>query len=391
MLLYFITDMTIRIIFFTCILFLTLTISAQEAESGTSPLTLEVSYTGDIVGNFSGGIRKGVSYLGLANLKLGFDTERAHLWKGGQFFINAANAHGGNPSSTLVGDFHTVSNIEAEDITYVHELWYKQTIDRIEIIAGLQDMNADFVSSEHGSIFINSTFGTPSTIADNVPSPIFPFTTAGVSFKWNMTNRSTWKIAAFDGLPTEREHNPFNMKWSFGKEDGVFAVTEFQLKTSPKNDLTGSYRGGIYYHSQLIEPDEENIETKLFRYNYGIYLIADQMIYQESDGNGGLGVFAQIAVSPRAINTHYRYFGLGMSWQGLFRNRNQDKLGFAVTNAGFRDKSKRDETIIEICYKAQLTPNIYIQPDFQYVINPGGTDSSLKNASVGFVRFGLNF
>jgi porin len=52
---------------------------------------------------------------------------------------------------------------------------------------------------------------------------------------------------------------------------------------------------------------------------------------------------------------------------------------------------KKDETIVEICYKAQLTENIFIQPDFQYVINPEGTGQNLENAMVGFVRFGLNF
>ena len=52
---------------------------------------------------------------------------------------------------------------------------------------------------------------------------------------------------------------------------------------------------------------------------------------------------------------------------------------------------KKDETILEICYKAQLTKNMYIQPDFQYVINPEGTGLNLENAIVGFVRVGLNF
>lgn len=51
----------------------------------------------------------------------------------------------------------------------------------------------------------------------------------------------------------------------------------------------------------------------------------------------------------------------------------------------------KDETIIEISYKAQLTDNFYIQPDFQYAINPEGTEQNLENAMVGFIRFGFNF
>jgi porin len=387
------TMMKSRLCFLICFC-CTFATKATAPESGTekkSPITFGASYIGDIVTNFSGGLKRGTSYLGLANLKLSFDTQEARLWKGGQFFINAANAHGGDPSKDLVGDFHTVSNIEADEITYIHELWFRQTINNFEIIAGLQDLNSDFVSSEFGSIFLNSTFGTPSTIADNVPSPIFPLTALGLSLKWNLSDRGTWKIAVFDGLPTELSRNPHNLKWKINKDEGIFGVTEYQFINLIRNRLKGSYRTGIYYHSQLIEIDADNTENKLFDNNYGFYLIADQMIYQKPGTTEGLGLFAQVAFSPKAINTHYRYLGLGLSYQGLLNNRNEDKLGIAFTNAGFHDPLKRDETIIEISYKAQLTENLYIQPDLQYVINPGGTDLKLQNATVGFIRFGLNF
>lgn len=367
-------------------------ISAQnDTVTKKSPISFEAAYTGDIVRNFSGGIKKGNSYLGLANLRVSFDTKAAHLWNGGRLFINAANAHGGDPTATLVGDFHTVSNIEADELTYLHELWYSQTFNNFEIVAGLQDLNTDYVSSEFGGMFINSTFGTPSTIADNVPSPIFPLTSVGISFKWTVSETGTWKIAAFDGLPTESSRNQHNLNWQFNKNDGIFAVTEYQLTPVTRNGLKGSYRAGIYYHSQLILSDEVNDRAKLYNYNTGLYIIADQMIYQKSGSNEGLGIFAQLAISPKAINTHNTYLGFGLSYQGLIKGRDEDKLGVAVTTAGFSDKTKKDETVIEIGYKAQLTENFYIQPDLQYVIHPGGTDLLLKNATVGFIRFGINF
>lgn len=362
---------------FTCSLFFNVILSAQ-----TNAFTPEASYIGDVVRNFSGGIKRGTSYLGLANIKLSFDTEQARLWKGGMFFINAANAHGGNPSAELTGDFHTVSNIEADELTYVHEIWFRQIFNKFEIIAGLQDLNTEFVSSEYGSMFINSTFGTPSTIADNVPSPIFPLTAAGLALKWNVSLKSSLKMAVFDGLPTDFEHNPHNLKWDFNKNEGFLAVMEYQFSGG-----NGSYRAGVYYHSQLIETRED----KNFYYNDGFYLIADQMIHRNIGREGGIGVFGQIAVSPGAFNTHNFYSGMGISWQGPFRKRVEDKLGIALTYAGFSDSSKRSETVAEISYKAQLTENLFIQPDLQYVINPVGTDQNLRNATVGFIRFGLSF
>jgi porin len=383
---------TVIFIFISSLSISVLRISAQDdPPEKTSPLSFEASYIGDVVRNFSGGIKKGSSYLGLANFKISFDTKAARLWKGGQLFINAANAHGGNPSADLVGDFHTVSNIEADEISYIHELWYKQTLNQFEIVGGLQDLNTDFVSSEFGSLYINSTFGTPSTIADNVPSPIFPLTSIGISLKWNISDKGNWKIAVFDGLPTELSHNAHNLKWNFNKDEGVFAVSEYQFTPEFKTGVKGSYRAGIYYHSQLVVTAEENNKTKLYNYNTGLYVIADQMIYQKPGSNGGLGIFAQLAISPKAINTHNLYYGLGLSYQGLFKNREDDKLGIAFTNAGFSEKDKKNETVLEICYKAQLTENLYIQPDLQYVIHPEGTGQTLANATVGFIRFGISF
>ena len=51
----------------------------------------------------------------------------------------------------------------------------------------------------------------------------------------------------------------------------------------------------------------------------------------------------------------------------------------------------RDETAIELTYKVQVTSQIYLQPEMQYVVHPGGTDMKLKNATVGLVRLGLEF
>ena len=44
-------------------------------------------YTGDLVSNLSGGIRKGATYLGLANVSLEFNPEKAGLWQIGRAHV----------------------------------------------------------------------------------------------------------------------------------------------------------------------------------------------------------------------------------------------------------------------------------------------------------------
>jgi len=102
---------------------------SQELETvKETPFKFNASYIGDIVSNFRGGIRTGTTYLGLANIKAGFNTETANWWKGGRMFVNIGNTHGGEPSATLVGDFQGISNIEAGNLSFLYELWYKQKL-----------------------------------------------------------------------------------------------------------------------------------------------------------------------------------------------------------------------------------------------------------------------
>jgi porin len=92
---FYIANMKSKVLYICLLIFSAGKISAQnDTISGKSPISFEAAYTGDIVSNFSGGIKKGTSYLGLANFKISIDTKAAHLWEGGQLFINAANTHG---------------------------------------------------------------------------------------------------------------------------------------------------------------------------------------------------------------------------------------------------------------------------------------------------------
>lgn len=361
------------------ILCIPFTLTAQQlADSTQSALQFHASYIGDVVSNFSGGIKKGTTYLGLVNAKLDFNTERAHFWKGGELFINLANTHGGQPSANLVGDFQGVSNIEAGNLTFLYELWYKQRIAKVNITVGLQDLNANFASSTNGALFTNSSFGIQSSIADNIPTPIFPLTALGALVQWEITPDYQLQAAIFDGTPDDFESNPFNINWKLNKAQGYLAVTEFQAKKSILKGLSGTYKIGAYFH-------EHNDSTNREQENMGYYLIADQEI------SSHMSVFTQIGFSPKALNSHNHFYSIGLNYKGLFHNRANDQIGLAVAYAGIDGNNIGSETAIELTYLIHLSKHFYIRPDVQYIMNPAGTATKLQNAFVGFVRFGAQF
>lgn len=365
---------------------------AQNSEDTKkqSPFTFEASYIGDGVSNFAGGIEKGRTYMGMANIRLSFSTKDAGLWSGGTLFFNGANTHGGTPSADYIGDFQVASNIEAGEITYLHELWYSHSFSNISITVGVQDLNAEFVASEYAGLFLNSSFGVHSTVATNIPAPIFPLTALGGMVKYGISESIIGKIAVFDGFPDDFDHNPHNLSWKIKAEDGLLFISEHEFANVFSNKLPGAYKIGAYYHNHgIIDATNESISPTKHS-NYGFYFIADQTIMKRSETEV-LSLFTQASISPESKNLNWYYLGCGLNYSGMFKGRANDVLGLAVAHAGIKNSPIGDETTIELSYRAQLTENIFIQPDFQYVINPAGTDKKLDNAAVGILRFGLSF
>jgi len=350
--------------------------SQENSEENISAFNFNATYVGEVVSNFHGGIKTGTAYLGFTNVTAGVDTKAANWWKDGSFFLNIGNTHGGEPSSNLVGDFQGVSNIEAGNHTFLYELWYSQKIGMVGITLGLQDLNANFATSENGALFTNSSFGIQSSISDNVSVPIFPLTALGINVRWTFSENTVLETAIFDGTPDDFANNPYNIKWNLSEDQGYLAIAEMQFNKGFRTNKMGSYKLGFYYHQHKNNVDE-------LQKNGGLYLIADQQISDR------LSLFSQIGLSPRNKNNHNHFYGLGFNYTILNQKRPSDLFGMALAYAGIDENTIGSETAIELTYKFQINKLVYLRPDIQYVINPAGTGKQLQNALVGFIRFGI--
>jgi porin len=251
------------------------------------------------------------------------------------------------------------SNIDAGEHAYLHELWFRQQLGPMSFTLGLQDLNAEFMVSAGAGEFINSSFGVPPVIATGIPVPIFPLTGLGLAAQSDINDKWAVQGALFDGNQTSFDHNPNNVHWSFGKDDGVLAMGEVHFD--------GRFKLGAYYHSADS--------------NYGFYVLADQPV------SGRLAMFGQLAVAPKSKNENNYSVGLGANY--LIAGRHT--AGLAATHAGLHNTGHKHETAVELYYKYRLSDNIALKPDFQYIINPSGAEEKLPNALVGTLRLHVNF
>lgn len=321
------------------------------------------SYIGDGYYNICGGIARGGGFMGMGNITVGFDTGKAGWWPGGEFFVNGASIHGKSLTDNYLGDLQVASGIDAGQHTYLHELWFRQRLGPLVLTGGLQDLNSEFMLTEGGGEFINSSFGTPSVIALGVPVPIFPLTGLGITARWHVNGRWTLQGALFDGSQTDFDRNPHNIHWDFGPRDGILAMGEVHLD--------GRYKLGAYYHSQ--------------EGNYGFFASVDHPLGER------VGLFGQAMVSPKCRNDNNYYLGAGANVSGIFSCGGRDSAGIAVAHAGLHRTAHKHETALEIYYKYRFSDNIVLQPDLQYILNPSGGESALPNALVGIMRLHVSF
>jgi porin len=107
------------------------------------------------------------------------------------------------------------------------------------------------------------------------------------------------------------------------------------------------------------------------------------MLLPEPAGKGGLAVFARVDGAPAPRSKVSAELAAGIVYQGPF-NRDGDNVGFAIDSArvGYpldsvgalasQYRFHGYETVLELSYQAQALPWLQVQPDIQYVINPGG-------------------
>jgi porin len=385
-----------------------------RSEWSASGVDLELVYTADYFEVVSGGVRSDGEYLGNVDIVAAIDGEKLFGQKGATYLLyvlgNHGHDHGGGPGQHA-GDFQGLSNIDATDTWKIYEAWYEQAFadDQASVRFGLYDLNSEFDAIETAGLFINSSFGIGpdySQSGQNGPS-IFPTTSVALRLAYQLTDNYYLQAAVFDGVPGDPDDNKgTHIKFSSG--DGLLYAAEFGYAQGGEDDMMtpyGKWALGVWRYSEsfddLVDTDGGGDPVKR-KNNQGIYLLGEYTAYREKlDPQQGLAIFARYGIANDDINQIDSYLGLGLAYTGLFPGRDEDQLGLGIAVASNGDKYKQiqqdngspvegSETTIELSYRAQVLPWLAIQPDIQWIKNPG-MDPALKDATVVGVRTEIVF
>jgi len=207
------------------------------------------------------------------------------------------------------------------------------------------------------------------------------------------------QVGVFDGNvgdpATENQHG---LHWNLNADSGVLALAEAAYSVNSQKEsqgLRGVYKFGLFYHT----PSKNDEFLELPRHaNAGGYFIADQQLWRKPGSeDGGLGGFLRVGGAPSDRNVVSFYGDAGLNFKGTLPGREKDIAGIGVSYTKLSEKLRDEtnapldghfETILEMTYRIIINEKLSVQPDFQYIFNPGASHK-LPNAVVAGLRFNL--
>ncbi len=401
-------------------------------------VTLGLTEASEVLGNVTGGRATGLVYEGLTTASLDFDLEKSIGLSGGTARVSALQIHGRGLSSNYVDNLNVTSSIEATRATRLFEFWYQQSFlgGRVDVRLGQQSADLEFATSSYAGLFINSSFGWPTSSAVNLPAggPAYPLATLGARLRVKPIDPVTVLLGVFNGSPSgigtgDPQGRRNSSGTAFRLNDGVFVIGEAQYATNKGEGATGlpgTYKLGAWYNSNAFTNQfftgsavgaaaPGAISPRSAQGDWSIYAVADQLVWRAADvKDGGVGVFARAAGSPGDRNLIDVFVDAGVTYNGIF-GRDNDTLGLGVGLARISDTpraadratrlltgvytpTRSSEVILELTYQAQLIPSVQVQPVFQYVVRPRGgvpnpdhPERRLGDAAILGVRSTLTF
>jgi porin len=375
------------------------------------------NYIGETLGML-GGFRQGVSYEHRFELSIDTDLDKLLGWSGATAhttFYQIGHAHG-TPAADYVGSIADPSNIEAVPATRLFTTWFQKNFldGKVSVRLGQIAADDEFLISPTAGNLINSTFGYAALLAaDQLQGgPVYPLATPGIRLQLKPTDEIAILSAVFAGAPAgadciglPQQCNRYGT--TFSTSGGALWMEEVQYGINQGKDAKGMpavYKLGGWYATTSF-PDQHfglsaagmpvslaspaSVSALTHQGNWGIYCLADRMIWRAQKGPQSLNAFFRAGASPSDRNLVASYVDAGLGLTAPLPGRDNDVLTLGVAysrispDAAALDADTqlftggffpvRDgEIVLELDYSLQIALWWTFQADLQHIVHPGG-------------------
>ncbi|MBL8876778.1 MAG: carbohydrate porin [Phycisphaerae bacterium] len=375
-------------------------------------ITTSLSFVTNLAGNVSGGMDQGFTHADNLGLDLNFDLEKILGIDGASFLLNMSQRSGSSVSQVYIGNVFTVQQVFGGTTFHLIDAAWQQQLfnDALSFRIGRIAAGDDFIVSEFNYLFMQNGFcGNPVGIFFNSPGmTAYPNATWGAVATWKATQRFSIMAGIYNGDPNIRANNYNGVNFSLNGPLFAMAELHYQLNgLDSDSGPVGNYKLGFWYDNSVYA---DFVGGAASRGNYGFYGLFDQLLIPFGDRkeSRGLGITGSALFSPdESVSTMPYFFTAGVVARGMFEARPDDVAGLGFIYGNFSNDLQTSqraaqlfnpaqgvqtyESVIEATYRIALPGNsVFVQPDLQYIIRPGGT-GQFGNALVLGCQIGINF
>lgn len=358
-------------------------------------------YNAIFAANVSGGRDRDSNYAGDLFTGIEFDLEKLWGWDDAVFTVSGIDRHGSSIDREVGGQYSVMQLVGGQNtfLYGVHlEKWF---LDRtLSVKLGRMSATDDFVGSSLYSYSLNNAVNGQirAALFDGTMTS-YPFGVWGARIKYQPSDDFYAMLGVFQLSDDMFDREDQGTDFSIEGDDGISIFTQLgwnkEFCDRPAHFYVGM-NNAFWSLNKFNTTDTTHHFTRLYGH-------ADYQVYSEGPGDDeGLTFFAtlgytwqdQVAIIP--IQSTF-----GANYKGLFPGRSEDRTVFFMTYGGFSNQyaGQEDaagrarpnyEMVFELGHRFQLTPATYIQPDVQYIRQPGGT-GDIGDAVVIGAQFGLTF
>lgn len=379
-------------------------------------------YGGEAAHNFSGGTDRLTRYTDQWVFGATLNLDKLWGWRGATLQATITDRNGRNLGADAnIGNNMLIQEVYGRGQTWhLTQFWLNQSFldERVQWKVGRLTVGEDFAS--FSCDFQNLTF------CGSQPGNL-------VGSYWVNWPTSQWatrlKVRTSDETYAQvgvYQVNPNYVNDSYARHHGLSldnpsgttgALIPLEAGWLPKwQGLPGSYKLGVWYNTsdgadlyQDVNGDARGITGLAPRERNGQYGIDINFEQQVTGNAGGRGasVFLNVSQADKNTAAQDHQIALGVQYKGAF-SRARDVIGFAVgathNNGRYADYVRQQdqqqgthttvgdgyEYVTELYYSWSPVPSVFLRPNLQYIMHPGGTNNN-SNAFVAGLKTGFTF
>ena len=360
-------------------------------------------YVSETYANVRGGLERGTAYAQQLRLGADLDMKRIAGWSGTTLHFTINDRRGTGISSDYIGNRLPVQEVYGGLYTRLSEASVEQDLleGRLNLRLGFFAMGNDLGGMAIGCQLVNAAFcAHPLSLSGNSGWYNYPNARWGAAVRYKLGPDLLVRTGVFQDNPRLGDKENAFRPFASGTAGVVLPLEVEYAPGSAPHDATlpGHYKLGVFYDTARVKRLGETDSTVDGR--YGIYLLADQMIWRQGRAGRGLSVFAQFTANPRESAQITRWYAAGLVKTGTFEGRDADTLALGVAHAqvnprlrGIAAAATADpetggpaslpagETVVELSYGLQPLRWLGVRADVQYVVDPGAFSyRSTRNA-----------